>query len=90
MDRVSARSAGGLCRLRGKQLIIVDGLATESERAAALAEALVEIGLPAELELSVATAALVTMMARRRHRLRRRSFRLLTRLRPIASNQKSA
>jgi hypothetical protein len=41
--RVPIRSAGGLCRVNGKQVILLDGRAEAFERAAALAEALGEL-----------------------------------------------
>jgi hypothetical protein len=62
--RVPIRSAGGLCRLKGKHVILLDGRAEPLERAAALAEALGELKLNLdEIELTSEARSLILRRA---------------------------
>jgi hypothetical protein len=58
---VDSQRAGGLCRLRGRQLVLLDDRSSTVERSAALAEALSELDLegiymPPEARLVVEAA----------------------------------
>jgi hypothetical protein len=58
--RVPIRSAGGLCRINGRQLIVLDERTSHIDRAVALAEVLHELELPLDtIQLTPEARALI-------------------------------
>jgi len=64
--RAASGRAGGLCRIRGQTLVLLDELAGPVEQAAALAEALAELDVE---NIQMAPEARRTIEAKRRHEM---------------------
>jgi hypothetical protein len=68
MLRASLPGTGGLCRIRGESVVLMNSKAPAFERAAVLAQALAELGHAGSMELSAECRAFVARQAPRRAR----------------------